>query len=146
MQIHPLFLEVLTRERELDVERRRRSALARRRRRTDHTDSVSIRLAQPSDSAAVGRVAGLDAGTAEGVRVAAVVDSGERPGVLLAEIDGSPIAALDLSGGAGRAYGDPFRRSAAAITQLRARARQLGAGGRARRLWSTLLRPEPRRV
>lgn len=152
MQIHPMFLEVLVRERNDEVERRRRRALARRstRARAVEATPASIRLARPGDSASVGRLVSLDAGTAEGVRVAGLVDSAEQPGILIAESDGSPVAALDLGedGGAGRAYGDPFRRSDAAVAELRARARRLevGPGGRARRLWTTLSRPQPRRA
>jgi hypothetical protein len=150
MQIHPAVLEVLTQERERDLARRRRSARARRESRFTATRAkpASIRLAQPSDSGAVGRLASLDAGTAEGMRIATTVESGERPGVLLAETAGALVAALDLGDGGARAYGDPFRRSEEAVRQLRARARQYGVErrSRARRMLATLSRPQPRRA
>lgn len=106
---------------------------------------MSISVAAPDDSAAVGRLVGLDAGTAEGIRVAQVIARDERPGVLVAEVGGSVVAALELD--SGRAFGDPFRHTRAAIAQLREHARRVEAPrGRERRLGAGLLRPQPRRA
>ncbi len=72
----------------------------------------------------------------------AVLDSA-RPlhgDALVAEVDGTPIAALELEGG--RAVADPFRRSAPAVDMLRVHADRLRGGRERRRIKRrSLLRP-----
>jgi hypothetical protein len=91
--------------------------------------SLTIRTARERDAWAVHRLAALDS---------------SKPltgDVLLAESDGHPVAALQLSDGA--AVADPFVPSAEAVAVLRMRASQLRASGAPRR---TLLRRAGLRV
>ena len=72
---------------------------------------LTIRRADAQRRAAVDRLAALD--EAEPL----------HGDVLLAELDGRPVAALELD--SARAVADPFARSAAAVSMLRMRADQL---------------------
>jgi hypothetical protein len=150
MQIHPAVLEAVVQERERNLTGRRRTGTARARTHAagaaGGSRSVSIRLARSADAADVRRLVGLDAGSAEGVRVTELVDSGQPPGVLLAEAGGALVAALELD--AGRSYGDPFRPSAGAVDLLRARSAKLRGErrGRAPRLSALVSRLQPRRT
>ena len=76
------------------------------------TSNLTLRPARPADAGALLRLAELDS---------------SRPlhgDVLLAETDGTPVAAVSLADG--RATADPFRHTAEAVTLLRTRAAQLG--------------------
>ena len=84
---------------------------------------VAIRRASGTDAEKLSRLAALDSSRAP------------RGTVLLAELDGEPVAALSVDDG--HAVADPFRRSADALALLRARAEHLG-GRRTRR---PVLRP-----
>jgi hypothetical protein len=65
-------------------------------------------------------------------RLAALDDSGiPAAPVLLAVVDGKPLAALSLTNGT--TIADPFHRTAQLVDLLRARARQLRRTGRIRR-------------
>jgi hypothetical protein len=79
---------------------------------------IEIRLAGDDDGPAIDRLAALD--------------SKRRPagGVLLAEVDGEPRAALPLEGGA--VVADPFHPTADLVALLELRARQLDAGKQSR--------------
>jgi hypothetical protein len=83
--------------------------------------AVTIRYAFPDDARAVARLAELD--------------SREVPSapLLLVEIDGEIWVALSLSDGV--AVADPFRRTAALIELLEARASQLHGPAQARSRW-----------
>jgi len=82
--------------------------------------AVTLRLAVAiQDDEVIGRLAALD----DSVIPAAPV--------LLAVVDGQPLAALSLTDG--RAISDPFHRTAHLVDLLRARARQLTRTGRMRR-------------
>ena len=85
----------------------------------DERRSVTLRLASPGDERAVGRLAALDSSTPPA-----------RP-LLLADVDGQPLAALALSDGS--VVADPFQATADLIDLLRARARQLDGDHRMRR-------------
>ena len=74
-------------------------------------EDVTVRLADYSDARALVRLAALDSG--------AVPDGP----TVLAEVDGTVVAALPLSGG--RAIADPFHRTAALTAMLELRAAQL---------------------
>jgi len=76
--------------------------------------SLSLRAAGPADRAALATLAALDSAAAL------------REPVLLAAVDGRPVAALSLADGRGVA--DPFTRSAGALGLLRLRARQQSVG------------------
>jgi hypothetical protein len=83
------------------------------------TASMTIRPARPVDEWAVTRLAQLD-------------ESRPLTGdVLLAEADGRPIAAVEVSSGA--AVADPFVPSAGAVAVLKMRAAQLRAPAAPRR-------------
>jgi len=71
--------------------------------------SLSLRAAGPSDRAALTTLAALDSAAAL------------REPVMLATVEGRPVAALSLADG--RAVADPFARSAGAVALLRLRAR-----------------------
>lgn len=73
--------------------------------------SLTIRPAFPDDAAALERLAQLDSSE---------VPTGE---LLIAEVDGGPAAAMAIQGGA--VIADPFQPTAALITLLAERARQL---------------------
>jgi hypothetical protein len=73
--------------------------------------SLTIRLARAEDAVALLELAVIDnAPQLEGE-------------VLIAEVDGRPLAALELAGG--RVVADPFRRTAQLVELLRVRARAL---------------------
>jgi hypothetical protein len=79
---------------------------------------VVIRAATRSDTAALAALAALDG---------ALPPIGDT---LVAEVDGSLVAALPLGGG--RAFADPFRRTIDLVALLEARAQQVERGRRAR--------------
>jgi hypothetical protein len=89
---------------------------------------VTLRLSTPADERPLARLAALD--------------SSEPPGgpILLAEVDGQLLAAMSVTDGT--IIANPFRRTAAVIELLQARARQLQGDSRRRRL--RLLRSWPR--
>jgi hypothetical protein len=91
--------------------------------RTDNHEIVALRLAGPDDADALRGLAELDG--------APTVPVGE---VLLAVIDGEPVAALSLRDD--QVVSNPFRHTADAVALLRVRARHLGKGKKAsRRSW-----------
>ena len=92
------------------------------------TSTLALRRAGPDETDVVRRIADLDdAPTLDG-------------DVLLALIDGEPVAALSLSDG--RSVADPFVPTTDALALLRLRASHLSSWGRARRRWVRLpLRP-----
>lgn len=77
----------------------------------DH--ALTIRRARPGDAAALRRLAELDSSRPP---------AGEA---LLAELDGRPVAAIELA--SERVIADPFRPTAEVVELLRLRARRLGA-------------------
>jgi hypothetical protein len=85
---------------------------------TTRTDIV-IRRADASDARALTRLAALDS--------AAAPLAG--PDVLIAEIDGQPVAALHN----GRAIANPFQATASVVELLRVRAQQVDGTKRSRR-------------
>lgn len=82
---------------------------------------LALRLAGPDEHGAVRRLSALDS-------VAPL-----RGDILLALLDGEPVAALSLTDGRGAA--DPFRASAGALDLLRVRAAGLVAPAHAGRRW-----------
>jgi hypothetical protein len=96
--------------------------------------SMTIRVAAVEDAATLRRLAALD--SAEPL----------RGRVLLAEVDGKPVAAVALESGAVTA--DPFQPSAEAVRMLMLRRyrllRQGGDAGPARRLLRRLVPDPPR--
>jgi hypothetical protein len=83
-------------------------------------DSVTIRLAGTHEAAALARLAELDSATTP------------IAPALVAEVAGEVLAAISLADGV--LVANPFRRTADVVELLRARERQLRAGGRRRRL------------
>lgn len=80
---------------------------------------LALRRAAPDEAGAVRRLAALD-GVPE-----------LRDPVLLALVDGEPVAAVSLADG--RVAADPFRHTADAVALLRVRAAQPAVGGRRER-------------
>ena len=78
---------------------------------TTGSPHIAIRLATGADTAALAQLAALDS---------AEVPNGR---VLIASLDGAPVAALPLGGGV--TIADPFRRTAEARELLELRASQL---------------------
>jgi hypothetical protein len=87
----------------------------------DAADDVVIRAATPADSAALVRLGALDGNRSAGQLLA---DAAADHAVLVAEVDGSLEAAVELDGGL--AIADPFRPTALDLHLLSIRARQLG--------------------
>jgi hypothetical protein len=85
-------------------------------------ETLTIRMAVPTDAAALSRLAQLDSAPAPG------------PGpMLVAEVGGELRAALPVDGG--RAIADPFQRTAELVAILAARARQLAPSPPRRAAW-----------
>jgi hypothetical protein len=78
--------------------------------------TITIRLAEPGDTAALARLAALDSARPP------------RGATLMAEVEDEPWAALPLDGG--QPIADPFRPTVDLIRLLELRAGQLGAGAR----------------
>jgi hypothetical protein len=109
--MHMLWMEELARDREHHV----RSADLRRAARAAHApppEPVTLRLETVHDADAIARLLTL---------------AGRRRQTwgrhVVAEVDGEVVAALPLSGG--KAFGDPFRRTAHLAPLLELRARQV---------------------
>jgi len=84
-----------------------------------HDSTLALRPSHPDDAPALRRLADLD-------------DAPPLDGeILLALVDGEPVAAVSL--GDGRVVADPFRPTADAVTLLSLRAAQLGWRRRPRR-------------
>lgn len=124
---HPDLMMALARSRMDDLRRSAGHCIPKQRlrqpQRVDATENaVTLRLAVAiQDDQAIGRLAALDDS-----RIPAAP-------VLLALVDGMPLAALSLTDG--RLIADPFHRTAHLVDLLRARARQLKRMGRMRRRW-----------
>ena len=92
-------------------------------------NQYTLRMASDEDGAAMRRLADLDS----------------RPSILgsalIAEFDGTPVAAMSLSDG--EVVADPFRPTAEAIELLDARARSLRSGYPSRRSRRTGFRAAP---
>jgi hypothetical protein len=103
-----------------------------------HVESLIIREAQPTDAAALQRLAELDSGRVP------------RGRLIVAEAEGQIQAAVPLAGGP--AIADPFRSTAAIVSllglraaQLRGLARRRGSNGHRRR-WAAPAAPAPARA
>src|SRR5580765_5343177 len=120
--MHPFFAESMIRAHERELDRYGRTAhtlRGARRKAAGQESSVTIRLARPQDGEALVRLAQLEGRSRpEGTHV-------------VAEIDGSVVAALPLAGGA--PLGDPFRRTAHLVPLLELRAKQLTSAPRRRK-------------
>jgi hypothetical protein len=85
----------------------------------EHRTDIVIRRASAADTRVLWRLAALDNAPAPAA----------APDVLIAEIDGEPVAAV----AGGRAIADPFRRTAELVELLHVRAHQVdGAPSRSR--------------
>jgi hypothetical protein len=91
------------------------------------TDTIIIRRAGAADARILARLAALD--------------SAAQPGddSLIAEIDGRPVAALDLADG--RVVADPFARTADLVDLLRLRATRVRRASSGHRVRSFARRP-----
>ena len=120
--MHPFFSESMIRAHERELDRYGRTAhtlRGARRKAAGQEPSVTIRLARPQDGEALVLLAQLEGRSRpEGTYV-------------LAEIEGSVVAALPLAGVA--PLGDPFRRTAHLVPLLELRAKQLTSAPRRRK-------------
>jgi hypothetical protein len=95
--------------------------------------SPTVRLASPQDDGGLRRLAALDSASPLSGRV------------LLAELEGVPVAAIALESGA--VIADPFQPTAAAVSHLRLRRYQvMRQGGDVAPAWSLLRRLVPNPV
>jgi hypothetical protein len=131
MQIHPALVEALITARERDARERALRAANQRAWRSANgddprdraSDAIAVRPARPADAAALSGLAQLDGGSRHADRLAALARDPASQTLLVAESNGSLVAALDLA--ADRTVAHPFRRSTAARELLELRARQL---------------------
>jgi hypothetical protein len=106
-----------------------RPALAvRRHRRHAASDAavaeaVAIRPARPKDAGALAELAEVDGASAAAARLAQLAADPSEGTVLVADVDGHPVAALDVARNS--AVADPFERTASLVELLRLRARQI---------------------
>ncbi len=107
-------------------ERRRWANATRRNGAPVEEERILLRAARPSDADALRRIASLDARSSDGDRLAALADVPEEGPVLVAEANGTVLAALDPC--EGQVVADPFRHTIAARELLELRARQLRSG------------------
>jgi hypothetical protein len=125
--MHPAFREEILRDNRTNLERKLRAASLRHVREpvaASPTEPVTLRLGGAQDDGALGRLAALnDLPTPVGPH-------------LMAEIDGTVIAAMPL--GSGPALGDPFRQTGSLISLLETWKKQLA--GQRRRSRSQALR------
>jgi hypothetical protein len=120
--MHPFFSQSMIRAHERELDRYGRTAhtlRGARRKAAGQEPSVTIRLARPQDGEALVRLAQLEG------------RSRPEGAYVVAEIDGSVVAALPLAGGA--PLGDPFRRTAHLVPLLELRAKQLTSAPRRRK-------------
>jgi hypothetical protein len=118
MQIDPILDEALAAERERENGRPEAPHTA-----ATESGELVIRLARPDDASLLSTLGQLDAGTRCGLRLAALARSPEHGQVLVAETNGTLVAALDVR--QNRVVADPFQRSTAAMELLEVRSRQL---------------------
>jgi hypothetical protein len=91
---------------------------------TPPRETVAIRAAGPADAAALAALAETDSAPAAAVRRFSRLAADPHDGtVLVADVDGHPVAALDVA--RDRAVADPFEPTARIVELLRLRARQL---------------------
>lgn len=130
MYLHPALAEAMAKERERELKRlgrraggHRASTAESRRNGTglEPGDRIVIRLARPEDASSLSRLGQLDGDSARGERFASLAEGPE--GVLVAEVGGSLVAALEQ--GTRKGLADPFRRSAPAMELLQLRSEQL---------------------
>ena len=96
----------------------------RRRRRTDR---VAIRAARPADAAALSNLARIDSAPLAAERLSSLAADPAAGTVLVADLDGHLVAALDVDRDS--AVADPFEPTASLVEMLRVRARQLAKSG-----------------
>lgn len=131
MQIHPALVEALINAREQEVRERALRAANQRAWRSANgddpreraSDALVVRPARPADAAALPGLAQLDGSSRHADRLVALARDPAGETLLVAESNGSLVAALDLA--ADRVVAHPFRRSTAARELLELRARQL---------------------
>jgi hypothetical protein len=114
--MHPLFSETIVRTREHELERAVRDIHRRQdvpTIRQPAKESVLLRLTTIGDAEAIERLAALEGMLEPDCRC------------VVAEVDGTVVAALPLRGG--KVMADPFRRTAHLVPLLELRAKQLAA-------------------
>jgi hypothetical protein len=109
------------------------SIRSRRRRRVDDPAGVAIRAARPDDAAVLSNLAQIDSAPLAAERLSRLAADPAAGTVLVADVDGHPLAALDVDRDS--AVADPFEPTASLVAMLRVRARQLaGSASRTHRL------------
>jgi hypothetical protein len=99
----------------------------RRRRRADVAPGgMSIRAAGPADAAMLSNLAQIDSAPRAAERLSRLAGDPAAGAVLVADVDGHPLAALDVDRDS--AVADPFEPTASLIAMLRLRAKQLASG------------------
>ena len=97
------------------------------------SEAVAIRVAGPGDAGSLSDLAQIDSSPLAAGRLARLATDPTAGTVLVADVDGHPMAALDVE--RDRAVADPFEPTASLVALLRERAKQLArTGPRPRRL------------
>jgi hypothetical protein len=120
--MHPFISETIVRTRERELERAVRNIHSRQQEATVRQpakESVLLRLTTIGDAEAIERLAALEGMPEPDCRC------------IVAEIDGTVVAALPLRGG--KFMADPFRPTAHLVPLLELRAKQLAASTRTQR-------------
>jgi hypothetical protein len=87
------------------------------------SETIAIRPAGPADGPALAALAEMDSAPGAAARLPRLAADSSEGAVLVADVDGHPVAALDVARDA--AVADPFERTARIVELLRLRARQL---------------------
>jgi hypothetical protein len=112
--MHPFISETMVRTRERELDRATRDVYRRQARplvRRPTRESVLLRMTTIGDAEAIGRLAALESVPEPDCRC------------VVAEVDGTVVAALPLRGG--KVIADPFRPTAHLVPLLELRAKQL---------------------
>ncbi len=97
------------------------------------SENVAIRVARPADAHALSNLAEIDSAPLAAERLARLAADPTGGTVLVADVDGHALAALDVD--RDRAVADPFEPTASLVELLRERAKGLArTGARSRRL------------
>ena len=104
-----------------------RSSRRRAEAAQDASDGVSIRAARPADAAMLSDLAQIDSAPLAAERLSRLAADPATGTVLVADVDGHTVAALDVERDS--AVADPFEPTASLVEMLRVRARQLAAPG-----------------
>ncbi len=103
---------------------------------------VAIRAAGPDDAAVLSNLAQIDSAPLAAERLSRLAADPAAGTVLVADVDGQPLAALDVDRDS--VVADPFEPTASLVAMLRVRARQLADSGSGAHRWPHIGAPRLR--